>query len=142
MRKNYLAKAAQNGRPLQDKAPYMTMSDLRELTLRLFARDEVKALKGRTLLAMQWGFIARSSDISDVEFSQLQMTGEYLLVRVVRKKTRQEHTVAVFPAALQCEFDLLHALAAQLTADRFVSPIASSARLISTSHTRIIHLPV
>lgn len=57
--------------------------------------------------------------MGDVAFSQLQRTGSYLLVRVTRKKTRQEHSVSVFPSVLQWKTDPLHALTVQLATDPF-----------------------
>ncbi|TYZ68974.1 hypothetical protein PybrP1_001386, partial [[Pythium] brassicae (nom. inval.)] len=94
LRKTYLELATSRGRSLQDKAPLMTVEDLRVIGARLWARNDCKALKDRALVAFQWALVGRSSDVGDVVFDQLQWTGTCLLVRVTRKKTKQEHTVS------------------------------------------------
>ncbi|TYZ60679.1 hypothetical protein PybrP1_012107 [[Pythium] brassicae (nom. inval.)] len=104
---------------LSKNAPLMTVEDLVVLTETLFARNDTRALKDRTLLAFQWTLIGRSSDVGDLDFHRLQWTGEFLLARVSRKKTRQEHTVAIFPTALIWQYDPLHALAAQAAVDSY-----------------------
>ncbi|KAH9086169.1 hypothetical protein LEN26_020387, partial [Aphanomyces euteiches] len=76
-------------------------------------------MKDRTLVALQWALVGRSSDVGDLTFTQMQWTGSYLLVRVNRKKTVQQHSVSVFSTALEWTFDPLHSLATQLSIDPF-----------------------
>ncbi|TYZ58139.1 hypothetical protein PybrP1_009940 [[Pythium] brassicae (nom. inval.)] len=76
-------------------------------------------MKDRALLASQWSLAGRSSDVGDIQFSQLQWNDSFLIVRLMRKKTRQYHSTAMFPVVLQWEHDQLHGLAALLVVDRF-----------------------
>ncbi|KAH9151135.1 hypothetical protein LEN26_003925 [Aphanomyces euteiches] len=119
LRRTYIKQTIACGVPLQDKAPLMTLEDLRVITTRLWMRNEPRSMKDRTLLALQWALVGRSSDVGDVVFEQLQWTGSYLLVRVNRKKTVQQHSVSVFSTALEWSYDPLHSLAAQLASDPF-----------------------
>ncbi|TYZ59544.1 hypothetical protein PybrP1_003462 [[Pythium] brassicae (nom. inval.)] len=112
LRKCYVEATVGQGQPLQDKAPLMTISDLRELSLRLLDRqDAISAL------ALQWSLVGRSSDVGDLRFAQLQWTGSCVLVHVHRMKTQQEHSVSVPPATLQRELGPIHPLAAHLATD-------------------------
>lgn len=86
---------------MQDKALLMTLADLRELVRRLFAHNDSKAMKDRALVVFQWSLIWRSFDVGDIHCSQLQWNDSFLIVRVRRKKARQQHSAAVFSTALQ-----------------------------------------
>ncbi|KAH9114065.1 hypothetical protein AeMF1_011831, partial [Aphanomyces euteiches] len=119
LRRTYLEQTSARGLPLQDKAPLMTLEDLRVITTRLWMRNDLRSMKDRTLVALQWALVGRSSDVGDLTFTQMQWTGSYLLVRVNRKKTVQQHSVSVFSTALEWTFDPLHSLAAQLSIDPF-----------------------
>ncbi|KAH9117749.1 hypothetical protein AeMF1_008725 [Aphanomyces euteiches] len=119
LRRTYIEQTTARGVPLQDKAPLMTLEDLRVITTRLWMRNEPRSMKDRTLLVLQWALFGRSSDVGDVVFEQLQWTGSYLLVRVNRKKTVQQHSVSVFSTALEWSYDPLHSLAAELASDPF-----------------------
>ncbi|DBA01786.1 TPA: hypothetical protein N0F65_010196, partial [Lagenidium giganteum] len=73
----YLQKTSAHGKSLQQKAPIMTLEDLRRIGNLLFVKNSAIALKDRTL----------SSDIAVLRFDELQWMGDYVLANVTRTKT-------------------------------------------------------
>ena len=119
LRATYLHKADADGKSLQEKAPLMSLNDLRALGRKLFAQGTPKAMKDRALLNWQWSLVGRSSDVSSLTFQELQWMDNFLLVRVTPKKTSQQHSVSLFAAALLWEIDPIHSFAVQLVCDPF-----------------------
>ncbi|TYZ66677.1 hypothetical protein PybrP1_000584 [[Pythium] brassicae (nom. inval.)] len=95
LRKTNLELATSRGRPLQDKAPLMTVEDLRVIGARLCARNDCKALKDRALVAFQWAHVGRSSDVGDVVFDSCSGPNVPARPRDSKENKARAHSVGI-----------------------------------------------
>lgn len=107
MCKSEVELAQVSGRPLLEKATFMSLEDLCVLAESLFARNDDKDLKDWTIFPFQWSLV----DVAQMLTTSRSIECGRWDRAYSRKTTRLEHSVPMFSTALKWHFDLHHSLA-------------------------------